>query len=157
MLRRVRARLTVVVLISGVMVAGLALAGASLGAHGMTSPTAVGLFKAKNHSGVVAFTWNEVDGFHGTKRYTVQTITEFRFHDGCTKSMTKIKKTIHIRHNRFSYHVDGVTIGSAPNDVRISGKVHLYRGAASVIKGTITLSDPDCAADPNGVITFRAR
>jgi len=146
MLRRVRARLTVV-LISGVMVAGLALAGAALGAHGMTSPTAVGLFKAKNQSGFVAFTWNEYGGFHGTKPYNIQTITQFRFHDACTKSMTKIKKTIHIRHNRFSYHADGVTI---------AGKEHLFKGAPSVIKGTITLSDPDCAADPNGVITFRA-
>ena len=155
MLRRVRARSTVL-LISGVMVAGLALAGAALGAHSMTSPTAVGLFDAKNHSGSVAFTWNEVGGF-GTKPYTVQTITDFRFHDGCTKSMTKIKKTIHIRHNRFSYHVDGVSIANEPNDVTIAGKVHLTQGAASVIKGTIMLSDPDCAADPNGVITFRAR
>jgi hypothetical protein len=25
-----------------------------------------------------------------------------------------------------------------------------------VVKGTVTLSDPDCAADPNGVITFKA-
>jgi hypothetical protein len=156
MLRRVRSRLTVV-LISGVMVAALELAEAALGAHTMTSPTAVGLFKAKNHSGFVAFTWNEYGGYHGTKPYSVQYITQFRFHDGCTKSKTKIKKTIHIRHNRFSYHVDGVRIASEPNDVTIAGKVHLTDGAASVIKGTITLSDPDCAADPNGVITFRAR
>ncbi len=63
---------------------------------------------------------------------------------------------IHIHHNRFSYHVDGVRIAGEPNDVTIAGKVHLTQGAASVIKGTITLSDPDCAADPNGVITFRA-
>jgi hypothetical protein len=146
MLRRVRARLTVV-LISGVMVAGLALAGAALGAHSMTSPTAVGLFKAKNQSGFVAFTWNEYGGFHGTKRYTVQTITDFRFHDGCTKSMTKIKKTIRIRHNRFSYHADGL---------RITGKGNLSKGGPSVIKGTVKLADPDCAADSNGVITFRA-
>ncbi len=122
----------------------------------MTSPTAVGLFKAKNHSGFVAFTWNEGDGFHGTKRYTVQTVTEFRFHDACTKSLTKIKKTIHIRRNRFSYHVDGVKVAGEPNDVTIAGKVRLVDGAASVIKGTVTLSDSDCAADPNGVITFRA-
>jgi hypothetical protein len=156
MLRRVRARLSVV-LISGVMVAALALASVSLGAHGMTSPTAIGLFKAKNHSGVVAVTWSEADGFHGTKRYTVQTITDFRFHDACTKSMTKIKKTIHIRHNRFGYHIDGVRIANGSNDVTIAGKVHLTHGAASVIKGTITLSDLDCTADPNSVITFRAR
>jgi hypothetical protein len=155
MLRRVRARLTVA-LISGVIVAGLALAGAALGAHGMTSPTVEGLFKAKNRSGFVAFTWGEAGGFHGTKPYNIQTITQFRFHDACTKSMTKIKKTIHIRHNRFSYNVDGVMIANEPNDVTIAGKVHIVHSAASVIKGTITLSDPDCAADPNGVITFRA-
>jgi hypothetical protein len=146
MLRGVRARLTVVV-ISGAMFTGLALAGAALGAHGMTSPTAVAQFKTSNHSGRVVFTWSEYGGFHGTKRYSVQTITRFRFHDGCTKSLTKIKKTIHIRHNHFSYHADGVTI---------AGKVRLIHGAASVIKGTITLSDAGCAADPNGVITFRA-
>jgi hypothetical protein len=96
MLSRVRAKLTVV-LSSGVMIAGLALAGAALGAHGMTSPTAAGQFKTKNHSGFAAFTWSEYDGFHGKKRYSVQEI-----------------------------------------------------------RGTITLSDPDCAADPHGVVTFRA-
>jgi hypothetical protein len=149
MLRRVRARLSVV-LISGVVVTALALALASvsLGAHGMTSPTAVSLFKAKNQSGRVAFTWSEYDGFHGTKRSTVQMITEFRFHDACTKSMTKIKKTIHIRHNRFSYNAGGVTI---------AGKEHFFKGAPSVIKGTVKLADSNCAADPNGIITFRAR
>ncbi len=122
----------------------------------MTSPTAVGLFKAKNRSGSVSFTWNEYGGFHGTKRYSVQYITQFRFHDGCTKSITKIKKTIHIRHDRFGYYADGVTIADEPNAVTIAGKVRLLDGAASVIKGTVTLSDSDCAADPNGVIIFRA-
>jgi hypothetical protein len=155
MLRGVRARLTVVV-ISGAIVTGLALAGAALGAHGMTSPTAVSQFKTSNHSGRVVFTWSEYGGFHGKKRYSVQTITHFGFRDGCTKSLTKIKKTIHIRHNRFSYHADGVSIGDEPNDVTIAGKVHITRGAASAVKGTITLSDADCAADPNDVITFKA-
>ena len=156
MLRRVRARPTMV-LVSGGVVAGPAFAGAALGAHTMTSPTAVGLFKAKNHSGFAAFTWNEYGGYHGTKPYSVQYITQFRFHDGCTTSKTKIKKTIHIRHNRFSYKSDDVAIGGEANHVTIAGRLFFSQSSNfPLIKGTITLSDPDCAANPNGVITFKA-
>jgi hypothetical protein len=61
------------------------------------------------------------------------------------------------RHHRFSYRSDDVTIGGEANHVAIAGR--LFFSPTSnfpVIKGTVTLSDPDCAANPSGVITFKA-
>jgi hypothetical protein len=155
MLRRVRARLTVG-LIFGVMVVGLALSSAALGAHGMTSPTVAGVYSTKNHSGAVKLYFSERD----TKRHTsIIKISNFRFHDGCTTAFTKIKATMRVnaRHYGFSYKSDDVTVGGEANHVAIAGRLFFSQNSNfPVIKGTVTLSDPDCAANPNGVITFKA-
>jgi len=155
MLRHVRARLTVGLLL-GVMLVGLALASAALGAHGMTSPTVAGSYSTKNHSGAVKLYFSERD----TKRHTsIITISDFRFHDGCATAFTKIKATMRVngRHYRFSYKSDGVTIGGEANHVAIAGRLFFSQSSNfPVIKGAVTLSDPDCAANPNGVITFKA-
>jgi hypothetical protein len=143
MLTTVRARS--VVLLSGAIVVALALAATAMAAHSMTSPTDTGLYRAKNHSGFVAFTWTEIEKKNHTD---VMTITKFRFHDGCTNAVTRIKPKMHVRHNKFSYGAD---------DVKVAGKLIFHpRSNFPVIKGTVTLTDPDCAADPNGVITFKA-
>jgi hypothetical protein len=155
MLCDVRARLTVGSIV-GVMAVGLAVAGAALGAHGMTSPTVAGSYSTSNHSGAVKFFFSERD----TKRHTsIIKILNFRFHDGCATAFTKIKATMRVngRHYRFSYKSDDVTIGGEANHVEIAGRLFFSQSSNFPrIKGTVTLSDPDCAADPNGVIAFKA-
>jgi hypothetical protein len=138
------------------MVVGLAVASVALGAHGMTSPTVAGNYSTSNHSGAVKLYFSERD----TKRHTsIIKISKFRFHDGCTTAFTKIKATMRVngRHYRFSYKSDDVTIGGEANDVAVAGRLFFSQSSNfPLIKGTVTLSDPDCAADPNGVITFKA-
>lgn len=146
MLRHVRARLTVG-LVLGAMAVGLALASAALGAHGMTSPDVAGRYSAKNHSGAVKLYFSEIE----TKRHTsIITLSKFRFHDGCATAFTKVEGKVRVRgrHYRFSYSAD---------DATIAGRLFFQQNSNfPVIKGTVTLSDPGCAADPNGVITFKA-
>ena len=154
MLRNVRVRLKVGSIL-GVMVVGLALVGAALGAHGMTSPTVAGPYSMKNRSAADDSYFSERD----TKRHTsLITISDFRFHGGCTTAFTKIKATMRVngRHYRFSYKSDDVTIGGEADDVKIAGRLFFSQSSNfPAIRGTVTLSDPDCAANPNGVITFR--
>lgn len=155
MLRHVRARSTVG-LILGVMVVGLALVSAALGAHGMTSPTVAGPYSMRNDSGAVKLYFSERD----TRRQTTLiTISKFRFHDGCTTAFTNIRATMRVngRQYRFSYKADDVMVGGEANHVAIAGRLFFSQSSNfPAIKGTVTLSDPDCAANPNGVITFKA-
>ena len=122
----------------------------------MTSPTVAGLYSTKNHSGAVKLYFSERD----TKRHTsIIKISEFRFNDGCTASFTKIKATMRVggRPYRFSHKSDDVMIGGEPNDVTINGRLVFSQNSNfPVIKGTVRLSDADCAANPNGLITFKA-
>lgn len=143
-------------LVLGVLVVGLAVASAALGAHGMTSPSVAGGYSTKNHSGAAKLYFSE----RQTKRHgSITTISKLRFHDGCATAFTKIRSTMRVngRHHRFSYKSDDVTIGGEANHVTITGRLFFnHRSNYPVIKGTVTLSDPDCAADPDGVITFKA-
>jgi hypothetical protein len=140
----------------GLLVVGLAVASVALGAHGMTSPTVAGPYSASNHSGAVKLYFSERD----TKRHTsIIQISKFRFHDACTTAFTKIKATMRVngRHYRFSYESGDVTIGGEAHHVAVAGRLFFSPSSNfPVIKGTVTLGDPDCAADPNGLITFKA-
>ncbi len=146
MLRSMRARVVAAVGVVGVVVVALALAASASAIRIETSPSYAETYASTTPTGVVKFTFGEVDSVHGTRSTQAFLLTGFRFHDACTSSLTKIHKTLRARHLRFRYHAGDITIAAKMASDRRSPR----------ITGTITVAGLVCAGDPGGQITFKA-
>jgi hypothetical protein len=138
----------VVLAISAVAALALALAATALAAHVETSPAAIALYGGSTPSGFVAFTFeeNETLRIPSGKSRTVLTLNDFRFHDACTKSLTRIHNAIPVRRNRFSY---------ARGTVSLTGKMSYRHGASlPTVTGMIRPADQDCDGDADGSMAF---
>jgi hypothetical protein len=137
-----------------ITVAGLGWAGSALAAHVETSPAQSALYTTTSATGYVAFTWDERDTGCipcGTAR-TVKTISKFRFHAPCTKSLTRVRHVIRVhKNNRFSYQTGTISI---------TGKlVDLRNNNFPRFTGTVRGVDFDCDGDVDsgGYIAFNAQ
>lgn len=125
-----------------------AFAATALAAHVETSPVTVTLYAGSSHSGFVAFAFvqNETVAISSGKRRTVLTLLGFRFHDACTKSLTRIHRAIPVRRNRFSY---------ASGSVSVTGTTsYPHNASLPTVTGTIRPADADCDGDADGSMAF---
>jgi hypothetical protein len=125
--------------------AALALAASADGHRVETAPAESLPYASTTLSGYVAFQYVSVEV--GPKLANVITLQRFRFRDACTKSLTRVRRKISVRHSRFSYRAGGISITG-----RVTGSDPKFR-----IIGTVHVSGDDCDADNNGNVAFIAR
>jgi hypothetical protein len=120
---------------------------AALGSSGETSPSFSFAYQSTTASGVVEFFYTASDNAHGVTTYT---LSGFKFHTACTKTLTHVHKTIFLMrqpgkvHRHFSYAAHGISITG-----QLIGDINKPR-----ITGTIRVAGVDCDGDHDGAVKF---